>query len=104
MTTASVNARIQLIVKGQSQESTCSPSLAKGPWEFDGGPVAYGPGASSEDVIPSNSPKQGVLPDEYKTATDEGNPWQQGGNSWSLLSARRDRAARRLSWRFFSTC
>jgi quinolinate synthase len=71
MTTASVNERIQLIVKGQSKDSTCSSSLAKGPWEFDGGPVAYGPGASSEDVIPTNSPKQGVLPDEYKTATDE---------------------------------
>lgn len=71
MTTASVNERIQLIVKGKSAEFTCSPSLAKGPWEFDGGPVAYGPGASSEDVIPSNSPKQGALPDEYKTATDE---------------------------------
>jgi quinolinate synthase len=70
MTTASVNERIQLIVKGQSKDSTCSSSLAKGPWEFDGGPVAYGPGASSEDVIPTNSPKQGVLPDEYKTATD----------------------------------
>jgi len=71
MTTASVNERIQLIVKGQSQDSTCSSSLAKGPWEFDGGPVAYGPGASSDDVIPKDSPKQGVLPDEYKTATDE---------------------------------
>ena len=71
MTTASVNERIQLIVKGKSSESTCSSSLAKGPWEFDGGPVAYGPGASSEDAIPSNSPKQGALPEEYKTATDE---------------------------------
>jgi quinolinate synthase len=71
MTTASVNERIQLIVKGQSAESTCSPSLAKGPWEFDGGPVAYGPGASSEDVIPIDSPKQGVLPEEYKIASDE---------------------------------
>jgi quinolinate synthase len=71
MTTASVNERIQLIVKGQSQDSTCSSSLAKGPWEFDGGPVAYGPGASSEDVIPNDSPKQGVLPEEYKTSTDE---------------------------------
>ena len=71
MTTASVNDRIQLIVKGQSQESTCRSSLAKGPWEFDGGPVAYGPGASSEDVIPKDSPKQGALPEEYKSATDE---------------------------------
>ena len=70
MTTASVNERIQLIVKGQSQDSTCSSSLAKGPWEFDGGPVAYGPGASSEDLIPTGSPKQGALPAEYKVATD----------------------------------
>jgi quinolinate synthase len=71
MTTASVNQRIQLIVKGKSAEATCSTSLAKGPWEFDGAPIAYGPGASSDDQIPSNSPKQGALPDEYKTATDE---------------------------------
>lgn len=71
MTTASVNERIQLIVKGSSKESTCSPSLAKGPWEFDGGPASYGPGASSEDVIPADSPTQGALPAEYRTATDE---------------------------------
>ncbi|MEN9955881.1 MAG: hypothetical protein RLY34_688 [Actinomycetota bacterium] len=71
MTTASVNERIQLIVKGQSEETTCSPSLAKGPWEFDSGPVTYGPGASSDDVIPTSSPKQGTLPEEYKLATDD---------------------------------
>ncbi len=71
MTTASVNQRIQLIVKGQSEDTTCSPSLAKGPWEFDSGPIAYGPGASSGDLIPTGSPRQGALPDEYKTATDE---------------------------------
>ncbi len=71
MTTASVNQRIQLIVKGQSSDSTCSPSLAKGPWEFDGGPAAYGPGASSSDLIPTGSPVQGALPAEYKTASDE---------------------------------
>jgi quinolinate synthase len=71
MTTASVNKRIQLIVKGQSSDSTCSPSLAKGPWEFDGGPAAYGPGASSSDLIPTGSPVQGALPAEYKTASDE---------------------------------
>ena len=71
MTTASVNERIKLIVTGKSSESTCSPSLAEGPWAFDGGPTAYGPGASSEDVIPAGSPRQGALPDIYKTATDE---------------------------------
>ena len=71
MTTASVNERIQLIVKGQSKDSTCSTALAKGPWEFDGGPAAYGPGSSSEDHIPADSPRQGVLPDEYKTASQD---------------------------------
>ncbi len=71
MTTASVNERIQLIVSGKAAEETCSPSLAKGPWEFDGGPAAYGPGSSMSDLIPTGSPVQGALPAEYKTATDE---------------------------------
>lgn len=71
MSTASVNERIQLIVKGASNETTCSPSLAKGPWEFDGGPLGYGPGASSADVIPTDSPRQGALPAEYQRASDE---------------------------------
>jgi len=71
MSTASVNERIQLIVKGASNETTCSPSLAKGPWEFDGGPLGYGPGASSADVIPADAPRQGALPAEYQQASDD---------------------------------
>ena len=71
MTTASVNDRIQLIVNGASNEETCSPSLAKGPWEFDKGVPAYGPGASMGDVIPTGSPVQGGLPEEYKVASNE---------------------------------
>ena len=70
-TTASVNDRIQLIASGKSDESTCSPSLAKGPWEFDKGTPGYGPGASMGDVIPTGSPVQGGLPEEYKTATND---------------------------------
>ena len=70
-TTASVNDRIQLIASGKSEESTCSPSLAKGPWEFDRGTPGYGPGASMGDVIPTGSPVQGGLPEEYKTATND---------------------------------
>jgi quinolinate synthase len=69
--TASVNDRIQLIAAGGSNESTCSPSLARGPWEFDTGTPDYGPGASMGDVIPTGSPVQGALPQEYKTATTE---------------------------------
>jgi quinolinate synthase len=68
--TASVNEKIQLIVSGKEAGSTCSPSLSKGPWEFDLGAPAYGPGASSEDTIPSDSPIQGSLPQEYKIASD----------------------------------
>ncbi|WP_298118838.1 quinolinate synthase NadA, partial [uncultured Aurantimicrobium sp.] len=70
-TTASVNDRIQLIAAGKSDESTCSPALAKGPWEFDKGTPGYGPGASMGDVIPTGSPVQGGLPEEYKTATND---------------------------------
>lgn len=71
MTTASVNDRIQLIVTGASNEKTCSPSLAQGPWEFDTSAPSYGPGASMGDVIPTGSPVQGGLPQEYKVASNE---------------------------------
>ena len=70
-TTASVNARIQLSVKGASADSTCNTSLAKGPWEFDKGVADYGPGASETDHIPGNSPVQAQIPKEYRDATDE---------------------------------
>ena len=69
--TASVNDRIQLIAAGKSEDTTCSPSLAKGPWEFDKGAPGYGPGASMGDVIPTGSPVQGGLPEEYKSASNE---------------------------------
>ncbi len=68
--TASVNERIQLIVKGSTTASTCSPSLADGPWVFDEGPLGYGPGASSQDQIPASTPKQGSLPKEYREASE----------------------------------
>ena len=66
---ASVNERIQLIVKGGATGSTCNPSLAEGPWGFDTNP-GYGPGASSDDHIPSDAPRQGQLPKEYREASD----------------------------------
>lgn len=34
-------------------------------------PVGYGPGASEDDVIPGDTPRQGTLPQEYRTATPE---------------------------------
>jgi quinolinate synthase len=69
--TASVDEQIQAIASGASAGETCSPSLAKGPWEFDSQAPSYGPGASLGDVIPVGSPRQGALPDEYKAATNE---------------------------------
>jgi quinolinate synthase len=80
---SSVNTAIQLITReqattlaaGRPAASTCSPALARGPWDYDlaealAGVPAYGPGASVSDVAPSSTPRQGQLPDEYKLASD----------------------------------
>ncbi|MDE8588014.1 MULTISPECIES: quinolinate synthase NadA [unclassified Arthrobacter] len=78
---SSVNTAIQLITREQAEKgaaakgSTCSPALAKGPWDYDlaealAGVPAYGPGASSADPAPAGSPRQGQLPEEYKRASD----------------------------------
>jgi quinolinate synthase len=78
---SSVNTAIQLITREQAEKgaaakgSTCSPALAKGPWDYDlaealAGMPAYGPGASSADVAPAATPRQGQLPEEYKRASD----------------------------------
>jgi len=82
---SSVNTAIQLITREQAEKgalaasstagSTCSPALAKGPWDYDlaealAGIPAYGPGASSADVAPPATPRQGQLPEEYKLAGD----------------------------------
>lgn len=82
----SVNTAIQLITREQAENAaksaaagkataTCSPALAKGPWEYDlaealAGVPAYGPGASNADVAPAATPRQGQLPEEYKLASD----------------------------------
>ncbi len=50
---------------------TCNPSLAEGPWTFDLGLPGYGPGASQGDIIPTGSPRQGQLPEEYTRASNE---------------------------------
>lgn len=78
---SSVNTAIQLITREEAERgrsaagSTCSPALAKGPWEYDlaealAGIPAYGPGASSSDDAPKATPRQGQLPEEYKLASD----------------------------------
>ncbi|XAS66037.1 quinolinate synthase NadA [Micrococcaceae bacterium Sec5.7] len=78
---SSVNTAIQLITREQAENgaaaagSTCSPALARGPWDYDlaearAGIPAYGPGASSANVAPPATPRQGQLPEEYKLAGD----------------------------------
>ncbi|WBM80755.1 quinolinate synthase NadA [Cryobacterium breve] len=69
MTIASVDRTIRLISTGTAPGSTCSPQLASGPWEFDSGTPGYGPGSSMGDVLPTGSPRQGALPERYRTAT-----------------------------------
>jgi quinolinate synthase len=66
----SVDHEIQAIVTGSGTASTCNTDLAAGPWDFDVRP-GYGPGASMGDVIPTGSPRQGQLPQEYRDASDD---------------------------------
>jgi quinolinate synthase len=67
--TASVDRSIQLIATGQTAGETCTPDLVEAPWAFDSGPLGYGPGASMADPIPASTPRQGELPEEYRTAS-----------------------------------
>ncbi|WP_434317946.1 quinolinate synthase NadA [Leifsonia sp. P73] len=71
MTIASVDTTIQLISSGSIDGATCAPELVDGPWLFDSAPPSYGPGASQDDPIPAFAPKQGELPEEYRTASKE---------------------------------
>lgn len=70
---ASVDRTIQLIRIGEqtgnvATGSTCSSALADDPWSVDPLP-GYGPGASMQDHIPADAPRQGVLPHEYRNAS-----------------------------------
>src|SRR6478752_7643577 len=66
----SVDHEIQAIVAGATTGETCNTDLAAGPWNFDTRP-GYGPGASMGDVIPTGSPRQGELPQEYRDASPD---------------------------------
>lgn len=73
----SVDSTIQLIrilehdQPGSAGKSVCSTKLAEGPWVFDAQPPNYGPGASLGDLLPLDAPRQGELPQRYRTATLE---------------------------------
>jgi quinolinate synthase len=67
-----VDTTIQLIRTGKTDGETCSPDLAEGPWVFDLQPApSYGPGSSMGDVIPTGTPRQGQIPEEYRTASND---------------------------------
>jgi quinolinate synthase len=70
--TASVDRTIRQIATGETVGETCTPDLLDAPWTFDLGMPGYGPGASADDPIPAESPRQGELPREYREATPDG--------------------------------
>jgi quinolinate synthase len=72
----SVTTAIQLVSRGEAAAAagagTCSPDLARDPWAFDALPMpSYGPGASVHDQAPPATPRQGELPEDYRTASPE---------------------------------
>ncbi len=72
----SIEETIHLIRIGEqtgagNSGSTCSSELAEKPWVFDERELSYGPGASMADRVPSTAPRQGLISQEYRTASAE---------------------------------
>ncbi|PZM32894.1 quinolinate synthase, partial [Curtobacterium sp. MCBD17_031] len=65
----SIATTIDLISNGRAAGSTCTPDLAAPTWTFDARP-GYGPGSSMSDLIPTSAPRQGVIPEEYRSASE----------------------------------
>ncbi|MEE1650031.1 quinolinate synthase NadA [Brachybacterium sp. J144] len=51
--------------------TSCSTRLLTDPWVIDREDPGYGPGASMGDRIPLGAPRQGEIPEEYRTASEE---------------------------------
>jgi quinolinate synthase len=69
---SSVDTTIRLISTGAQDGSICSPDLAEDPWVIDLERMpGYGPGSSMGDIIPTGSPRQGQIPEEYRTASKD---------------------------------
>ena len=67
----SIDSTIQLISR-TGDGAICDPDLVERPWLFDDLPKpGYGPGASVGDIIPTDAPRQGQLPTEYRQASNE---------------------------------
>lgn len=67
----SVDITISRITSGQAAGEVCTPELVEAPWKFDSAPPSYGPGASMDDVAPAATPRQGELPEVYRTASKD---------------------------------
>ena len=59
------------IIARLGAQSTCDAGLTQDPWHFDTTKPSYGPGASMLDKLPHNAPRQQVLLEEYRNASDE---------------------------------
>lgn len=68
-------ARLTLTPVGEtpadgSADGVCTTDLVKSPWDLDTGLPSYGPGSSMDDAAPAIAPQQGVIPEEYRLASD----------------------------------
>ncbi len=98
MTATLSSPSVDEIIAKLGAQSTCDAGLTQDPWHFDTTKPSYGPGASMFDPLPSNAPRQQVLPEEYRNASDEElqethprsqiPPWQETADPRPLLPAR----------------
>src|SRR5699024_3812010 len=58
------------ISTGAASGSTCAATLLAAPWDIDRVPDSYGPGASMDDPVPADAPRQGEIPREYREASE----------------------------------
>lgn len=65
------SSSVDEIIARLGAQSTCDAGLTQDPWHFDATQPSYGPGASMFDPLPNNAPRQQVLPQEYRDASDE---------------------------------
>lgn len=65
------SSSVDEIIARLGAQSTCDAGLTQDPWHFDTTQPSYGPGASMFDPLPNNAPRQQVLPQKYRDASDE---------------------------------
>ena len=68
MTATLSSPSVDEIIAKLGAQSTCDAGLTQDPWHFDTTKPSYGPGASMFDPLPSNAPRQQVLPEDYRNA------------------------------------